>query len=64
MAMVVSNKSKLYMCLLVLLVIVGIGVAVVSTLQLLEPKEHDQIATAEKFSQWKPAPKIVDIVSK
>lgn len=64
MAMVVSKKSKLCMCSLAVLVLVGIGLAAVSTLKLLEPKETHHIATAEKFSQSKPTPRIIDRVSK
>lgn len=63
MAVVVSKKSKLCIFSLFVLVVVGIGLAVVSTLGLLENKERSQVATAEKLSQWKSEPKIVDKVS-
>ncbi|CAH2091364.1 unnamed protein product [Euphydryas editha] len=59
MAMVVSHKSKLCMCSLVLIVLIGIGLAVVSSFGVLDRKEHLQLGTAEKLSQ-KPSPRIID----
>lgn len=61
MAMVVSRKSKCCICSLFLLVAMGITLAVISTLGLLEKKKEHHYALAEKYSQTKSAPQVVEI---
>lgn len=61
--MVVSCRTKLCLLSLFLLVFLGVGLAVVSSLVLLnqEDGEIHVLGAAEKYSQ--PAPHIVDSVS-
>ncbi|CAB3259667.1 unnamed protein product [Arctia plantaginis] len=61
MAMVVSRKSKCCLCSLFLLMILGISLAVVSTLNLFEPKKEHHQVVAEMYSQTKSAPRVVEM---
>lgn len=62
MAMVVSRKSKLCVCSLVLLVVLGISLAVLSTMGFFETSEHHVAGTAEKYSYQK-TPQVVNVSS-
>lgn len=63
MAMVISKKSKLAMCSVCLLVILGVSLAVLSTVGVFENKHGQNSATAEKYSQGKSQPQVIDKVS-
>lgn len=62
MAMVVSRKSKLCVCSLVLLVVLGISLAVLSTMGYLEPREHHVAGTAAMYSNPE-TPQVVNVSS-
>lgn len=63
MAMVVSRKSKCCICSLFLLMLLGISLAVVSTLNLFEPKKEQHQVVAEMYSQSKSGPRVVEMSS-
>jgi hypothetical protein len=64
MAMVMSTKSKMCICSLIMLILIGIALSVVSTMGFFTIKrEYHQVGTAEKYSQAKTVPQIVDRVS-
>lgn len=62
MAMVMSSKSKMCVCSLIMLILLGVGLAVVSTV-VYARKEHHSVGTAEKYSQTKTAHHTVERVS-
>lgn len=63
MAMVVSRKSKCCMCSLFLIMLLGISLAVVSTLGLFDEKKEHHHLVAEKYSQSKSVPRVVEMGS-